>query len=70
MKYFQVKNCKFSGSSYNEVYKKVWQEYLQERSKSKRRPYLKADYFNKEKIFIDIFWGHLKQKTGWIDSED
>jgi hypothetical protein len=66
MKYFQVKNCKLSGSDYSEVYKNAWQEYLQEKSKNRRRSYLKANYFKKEKIFIDIFWSHLKQKN-WVD---
>ncbi|MCK4636234.1 MAG: hypothetical protein KAT32_05225 [Candidatus Moranbacteria bacterium] len=66
MKYFQIKSDKLTGSSYNEVYKKAWKIYLKEKCKSKRRPYIRSMYFNKEKIFLDIFWSHLKQKN-WVD---
>jgi hypothetical protein len=62
MDYFQVKEEKLAGSSYSEVYKKAWQEYLKIKKKSKRRPYVRSSYFKKEKIFIDIFWSHLKEK--------
>ncbi len=51
-----------SGTSYSEVYKKAWQVYLTEKKKSRRRAYVRSAYFNKEKIFLDIFWSHLKQK--------
>ncbi len=66
MKSYQVKNCKLSGSSYNEVYKKAWQVYLLEKKKSKRRTYVRSVYFKKSKIFLDVFWNHLKQKN-WVD---
>jgi len=61
--YYEVKNCKLAGTSYGEVYKKAWRIYLEEKMKSKRRVYLRSAYFNKEKIFLDIFWKHLKQKN-------
>ncbi len=63
MKYFQVKSDKLAGSSYSEVYRNAWNVYLQEKHKSKRRVYVRSIYFGKEKIFLDIFWSHLKQKS-------
>ena len=62
MKCYQTKNCKLSGSSYGEVYKKAWEIYLQEKKKSKRRAYIRSAYFKRDKIFLDIFWSHLRQK--------
>jgi hypothetical protein len=67
-KYFQVKNCKIAGTSYSEIYKKAWQIYLSEKQKSKRRPYIRSAYFKKDKIFLNIFWSHLKEKRK-IDRE-
>ena len=31
-------------------------------NKTKRRPYLRSSYFRGQKIFLDNFWPHLKQK--------
>ena len=61
--YYEVRGCKLAGTSYSEVHKKAWQIYLMEKKKSKRRAYVRSAYFKKEKIFLDIFWSHLKQKS-------
>ena len=29
---------------------------------TKRQPYVRSTYFNKDKIFVAIFWEHLSQK--------
>ena len=31
--------------------------------KTKRRPYVRSAYFNKQKVFFDYFWLHLFQKS-------
>jgi len=61
-KYYQTGDCKLAGTSFSEVYKTAWQVYSKEKRKSRRRPYIRSAYFQKDKIFIDIFWSHLKQK--------
>lgn len=61
--YYQIKDCILTGSSsYISIYRKAWQIYLTERKKSKRRAYIRSAYFKKDKIFLDIFWSHLKEK--------
>ncbi len=62
IKYYQTKDCKLAGTNYSEIYKKAWKIYLQERRKSKRRAYVRSAYFKKDKVFLDIFWNHLKEK--------
>lgn len=33
------------------------------KKKTKRNPYIRSAYFNKQKIFFDYFWEHLMQKS-------
>jgi hypothetical protein len=63
MKYYQAKSFVINGNNYRAVYKKAWQIFLEIKRKSKRRPYIRSVYFDKEKIFFDYFWEHLKQKN-------
>jgi len=51
-----------SGRTYNEVERAARREYRKLAAKSKRTPYIRSAYFNKQKIFIDLFWQHLNQK--------
>ena len=37
--------------------------YNQIAGKTKRRPYIRSRYFDKQKIFFDYFWPHLFQKN-------
>lgn len=52
------------GSSYEELIKQARQVYhgLQ-KSTPRRVPYIRSKYFNKEKVFINVFWEHLNQKS-------
>jgi len=59
---YQSKKKKVSGTSYIEVKKNVRLIFREIESKTKRKPYIKSAYFNKEKIFFDYFWKHLNQK--------
>lgn len=55
------------GSKYSEVYKKSFNFYEKIKKKSKRRPYIRSAYFNKQKIFLPLFWGHLHEKLNHRD---
>lgn len=59
---YKSKFGKLPGSNYGEVRKKAEAVFKQIKSKTKRRPYVKSAYFNKQKIFFDYFWIHLIQK--------
>lgn len=67
MKVYRTKSKKYSGSDFTEVHQKAFNLYSQIKKKSKRRPYLRSAYFNKDKIFIDLFWHHLFEKENWRD---
>jgi hypothetical protein len=66
VKVYQTKIKRLPGTDYREVYPKAFSIYKEIRAKTKRRPYLRSAYFNKEKVFIDYFWQHLWQKI-WPD---
>ncbi len=66
MKVFATKVKQLSGSNYKEVYEKTLALYKNIESKSKRRPYVRSTYFNKEKVFLNLFWPHINQKN-WKD---
>jgi hypothetical protein len=63
MKYYKTKSHLVDGDQYKEVEKNARLIYKQIAAKSKRNPYIGAPYFNKEKVFIEIFWTHLFQKS-------
>jgi hypothetical protein len=59
---YQTKAKRLSGTNYAEVYKKAFNIYLKIKKQSKRRTYIRSAYFNKEKIFLSLFWHHLGDK--------
>src|SRR3989338_1073848 len=63
MNVYQTKVIKFSGTDYGDVYPKAFSYFKQIRARSKRRPYVRSAYFNKEKVFLDYFWEPLHQKS-------
>jgi len=63
MKRYKTKSDFLAGSNYKEVRKKVSKLFKDIESKTKRRPYIRSVYFEKEKIFFDYFFEHLKQKN-------
>lgn len=63
LNYFQSQNSVLPGNNYRKIYKNAWQIFINIKKKSKRRPYLRSVYFNKDKIFFDYYWIHLKQKN-------
>jgi hypothetical protein len=62
VKQFKSKKASLPGSSYAEVLKLARGEHIRVSSKSKRQPYVRSTYFNKEKVFISVFWNHIMQK--------
>lgn len=60
--FYKVKGCLLGGTSYKEVSKNAYRVFEKVVKKSKRRTYIRSKYFKNQKVFISIFWGHLKQK--------
>lgn len=60
--YYKTKLNKLSGSNYKEIERQVIEIFRTIKSKTKRTPYIRSKYFNKEKIFLNLFWSHLYQK--------
>lgn len=59
---YKTKLKKIGGTSYKEVVKKARAAFHLIEKRSKRIVYLRSVYFNKEKIFLNLFWEHLNQK--------
>jgi hypothetical protein len=63
MEMFRVKSNKIPGANYGKIKKVAVNIFCGIKSKTKRRPYVRSVYFNKEKIFFDYFWPHLASKN-------
>lgn len=63
MKAYQSKFKKLAGTNYKEVYSSALVIYKRTKTKSKRKPHIRSIYFNKNKVFLDYFWQHLRQKN-------
>ncbi len=63
MKIYKSKIKRLAGTDYYEVYSKAKFLYKTILSKTKRRPYVRSAYFNKEKVFLDYFWSHIGMKN-------
>ncbi|MBP6962265.1 hypothetical protein KBB49_01880 [Candidatus Saccharibacteria bacterium] len=63
MKVAQVKTNPYSGSDYSELYPQARKLYNQIKGQTKRQPYVRSKYFDGQKVFIELFWIHLNQKT-------
>jgi hypothetical protein len=63
MKVYKSKYDQIPGSSHWEIIKAARYEYhkIQKRT-PRRQAYIKSQYFRKDKVFINQFWEHLKQK--------
>jgi len=63
MQPYQSKFKKLPGTNYKEIYPVALAIFKQIKSKTKRRPYIRSAYFRKEKVFLDYFWQHLREKS-------
>lgn len=60
---YKNKESETSGSNSGEVYKNAFRIFHEIEKKTRRKPYVRSAYFNKEKVLFDYFWSHLKQKS-------
>ncbi len=67
MDIYKAKTKSLSGTSWREIYSKVLDFYYPIKSKTKRRPYIRSTYYNKQKIFLELFWQHLHEKENYRD---
>lgn len=62
MQYYQTKTNLIPGTSYKDVDKIALRIFRKIKAQTKRTPYIRSAYFNKEKVFLNIFWSHLHEK--------
>lgn len=63
MQYYKTHAGKLAGTHHERLMKKAFGQYKEIVRKSKRRPYIRSVYFDKQKIFLGIFWQHLHEKN-------
>jgi len=63
MQYYKTHAGKLVGTHWERLMKKAFGQYKEIARKSKRRPYIRSAYYDKEKIFLSIFWQHLHEKN-------
>ena len=59
MKVHSVKASVYPGTDYAELYPQARKLYNQIKAQTKRQPYVRAAYFKREKVFIELL-GSLK----------
>lgn len=67
MRAYPVKSSPLHGTDFHEIRRQAFGLYDEIKHKSKRRPYVRSAFFNKEKIFLDIYWQHLYDQRNWHD---
>lgn len=67
MEEFQSKFSQLSGTNFAEVCKNAFGLYQKIKNRTKRKPYVRSVFFNKQKIFLDLFWHHLHEKLNHRD---
>ncbi len=66
MEAYRTKAKKLHGHTYKDISSQANELYKREKSRTKRKPYIRSAYFKKDKIFLELFWQHLWQKN-WRD---
>jgi len=64
---YKTKSHRLPGTHWHQVIEKAFGQYKEIKNKTKRRPYVRSAYFDKEKIFLGLFWHHLHEKTNIRD---
>jgi len=59
---FLTKTKPIPGSQLKLIEEQARAQYKEIGRQTKRNPYVRSQYFNKEKIFLELFWIHLSQK--------
>lgn len=60
---YQSQLGRLTGSNYYEIQQHALVLFHHIKHQTKRRPYIRSLYFNKQKVFFDYFWQHLAQKS-------
>jgi len=60
--FYRSKYGLLPGTSYEDVAKVARREFNAIRRRTRRQPYVRSEYFSKDKIFLTLFWDHLAQK--------
>ena len=70
MKSYKSKASLLPGTSYDEVVAAARREHKKVENLTKRQPYVRSTYFNKDKIFVSpLFWKHIMQKKHTVRTE-
>lgn len=67
MQVYKTKIKQIPGSHFYIVHKRAYDLYTGIKKKTKRRTYIRSAYFDKDKVFLDLFWHHLFEKLNWRD---
>jgi len=63
MQAYRSKYSRLPGTTFNEIMAAARREYHAVQKRTPRRvPYVRSSYFAKDKVFLNTFWEHLKQK--------
>lgn len=62
MQYYQTKANIIPTTSYKTVEDVALKYFKEIKKRTKRTPYIRSIYFNKQKVFLNIFWSHLHEK--------
>jgi len=62
MKIYRSKYGLLFGTSYDESIRAARRQHQKIQQLTKRQPYVRSQYFAKDKVFLTIFWTHLMQK--------
>ncbi|OGH73098.1 MAG: hypothetical protein A2921_04785 [Candidatus Magasanikbacteria bacterium RIFCSPLOWO2_01_FULL_43_20b] len=65
MNVYKTRVKPFAGTSYHEIKKKAFGLFNEIKKKTKRKPYIRSAYFDKQKVFFELFWEHLFKKNFW-----
>lgn len=60
--FYQCKQELIKGDNYAEIVKKARRIYHILSRQTRRDPFVRSPYFNKEKVFLNSFWNHLNTK--------
>src|SRR3989338_9964403 len=67
MQAYPVKSPPLSGTDFHEIRRQSFGLYQEIKRKSKRRPHVRSAFFEKDKIFLEIYWQHLFDQSNWRD---
>jgi len=63
MDFYRAKSDVLAGTNLSEVTSQAWRLLHAVERRTRRQPYIRSAYFNKQKVFVNFFWPHLRQKV-------